>query len=791
MPFLYLTFEDELKRDLFYTRLVVDQKEKLTNLNDFSQENMLQKWRYGSISNYEYLMYLNNIADRSFNDLTQYPVFPWVLKDYTSESLDLTNPDSFRDLSKPIGALSLERLARLKQRCKEMNAATTGFTKEENTKPEQPVFLYGSHYSTPAFVSFYLVREYPEWQLCLQNGRFDHANRLFHSVADTWKNCLNIDSDVKELIPEFYDVDSLDPHRRSSFLVNYQELDLGLRQDNTRVNHVVLPRWASSSHEFIKKMRDALESDLASDNLHKWIDLIFGYKQRGDEALKADNLFYYLCYEGAVNLDSIKNYSERKSLEIQIQEFGQIPSLLFTAPHLPRAKKADLLHNSIIYKSESLENLNLSGKREEKKILKQDSVKTEPRYPVITAANFDQIKIKFSIKLHKGQINDCLFIDHSAEEDSSKEKSKLPLVCSVSSDNWMKIYSLDDRSLFRSYNVSNFSLSSVDCIQFQSKSDTENELNDNNRTILLLSCWDNTTYLYDMNYNRCFFSLANSHDDAVSRVRLLNTKSINSMYVLTSSWDSLIKLFHLKSNSSKSSLSSSDLLLPSESIKVKPLTELAHDSSVFDFMIGKKYLVSLCEDGNAYVWKLNVSKSSESDSDTEDDGYFFFSYFNSIQNLADTGKITDCKIIETLHEDKSMRRSSNNFYNLNTVAVCTSLGYVKIFNLETITELFSLRINLPNKTDYAKLNKLYYSSEHIITIDSNGNVYFINLQQKSNPTSLMSASSGLLDNDKNSFLTHTINLSSTCLQTLSIFKDFLICIGDSEGYLYFLSIYDI
>jgi factor associated with neutral sphingomyelinase activation len=81
---LYLTFEDEAKRDLFYNRLTLDQKEKLTNLNNVSQENMLQKWRYGSISNYEYLMYLNNMADRSFNDLTQYPVYPWVRQFFSS-----------------------------------------------------------------------------------------------------------------------------------------------------------------------------------------------------------------------------------------------------------------------------------------------------------------------------------------------------------------------------------------------------------------------------------------------------------------------------------------------------------------------------------------------------------------------------------------------------------------------------------------------------------------------------------------------------------------------------------
>ncbi|KXJ24231.1 WD repeat and FYVE domain-containing protein 3 [Exaiptasia diaphana] len=56
-----------------------------------------------------------SLADRSFNDLTQYPVFPWVLADYTSTTLDLTNPSTFRDLSKPVGALTETRLQQLKK----------------------------------------------------------------------------------------------------------------------------------------------------------------------------------------------------------------------------------------------------------------------------------------------------------------------------------------------------------------------------------------------------------------------------------------------------------------------------------------------------------------------------------------------------------------------------------------------------------------------------------------------------------------------------------------------------
>jgi len=70
----------------------------------------------GEISNFQYLMHLNTLAGRSYNDLMQYPIFPWILADYDSEELDLTDSSTFRDFSKPMGAQSPERLLQFKKR---------------------------------------------------------------------------------------------------------------------------------------------------------------------------------------------------------------------------------------------------------------------------------------------------------------------------------------------------------------------------------------------------------------------------------------------------------------------------------------------------------------------------------------------------------------------------------------------------------------------------------------------------------------------------------------------------
>ncbi|XP_039084272.1 neurobeachin-like protein 2 isoform X2 [Hyaena hyaena] len=282
---------------------------------------LTQKWVQREISNFEYLMQLNTIAGRTYNDLSQYPVFPWVLQDYVSPSLDLSNPAVFRDLSKPIGVVNPKHAQLVREKYESFEDPAGTIDK----------FHYGTHYSNAAGVMHYLIRVEPFTSLHvqLQSGRFDCSDRQFHSVAAAWQARLESPADVKELIPEFFYF--------PDFLENQNGFDLGcLQLTNEKVGDVVLPPWASSPEDFIQQHRQALESEYVSAHLHEWIDLIFGYKQRGRAAEEALNVFYYCTYEGAVDLDHVADERERKALEGIISNFGQTPCQLLKEPHPAR-----------------------------------------------------------------------------------------------------------------------------------------------------------------------------------------------------------------------------------------------------------------------------------------------------------------------------------------------------------------------------------------------------------------------------------------------------------------------
>jgi hypothetical protein len=55
-------------------------------------EKITNEWKIGGVSNFDYLLYLNYLAGRNFNTLSQYPVFPWIVKDFTSPEISMESP---------------------------------------------------------------------------------------------------------------------------------------------------------------------------------------------------------------------------------------------------------------------------------------------------------------------------------------------------------------------------------------------------------------------------------------------------------------------------------------------------------------------------------------------------------------------------------------------------------------------------------------------------------------------------------------------------------------------------
>lgn len=115
------------------------------------RQRLTSAWVDGRLSNFDYLLHLNTLAGRTFNDLCQYPVMPWVLSNYVSQDIpDLSDRSNFRDMSKPMGALNANRLEDFMERF------------ETFQDPTIPPFMYGSHYSTNAgVVLHFLVRLHP------------------------------------------------------------------------------------------------------------------------------------------------------------------------------------------------------------------------------------------------------------------------------------------------------------------------------------------------------------------------------------------------------------------------------------------------------------------------------------------------------------------------------------------------------------------------------------------------------------------------------------------------------
>ncbi len=276
-------------------------------------------WSIGYLNNYDYIMILNTLAGRTYNDFAQYPIFPWIIKDYSTPTISL-DQDIYRDLTYPIFAQEEKKREELLNKYDDGN---------------EGAYFSGTHFSTPGFVTFFLIRMKPFANMAseIQGGYFDTSDRLFANIKIMW----NLDK-YQEFIPELY-------YLPEAFR-NFNNFDFGQTQHELKVNDVILPDWAQDDPRlFVKMNKKALESTFVCTKISDWIDLIFGYKQTGKEAKDFFNIYRKACYPFDVITEIVKQKSISKGEEIdkilmnleiimnEICEMGQNPTQLFQKSH--------------------------------------------------------------------------------------------------------------------------------------------------------------------------------------------------------------------------------------------------------------------------------------------------------------------------------------------------------------------------------------------------------------------------------------------------------------------------
>lgn len=265
-------------------------------------KNLALDWVHGRVSNFRYLMELNRLAGRREGDPNYHPVLPWVV--------DFTVPfGKFRDLRRSKFRLNKgdKQLDFTYEMTKEALAAANGAGgggvggdltgSVGGGVPGQPDHLHVPHHISDVLsdITYYVykARQTPKSVLC-SHVRSQWEPNEYPATMERMQSWT-----PDECIPEFY----TDPSIFRSIHSDMPDLDV--------------PSWCRSCEEFIEIHRRLLESREVSQYLHHWIDLTFGYKLSGKDAVKAKNVCLHL----------VDNHTH-------LTTYGVVQ--LFDQPHPPR-----------------------------------------------------------------------------------------------------------------------------------------------------------------------------------------------------------------------------------------------------------------------------------------------------------------------------------------------------------------------------------------------------------------------------------------------------------------------
>ena len=375
----YSNIPEKIKEKRKNTRKEIEKSGK--KIRNVGISKIIKEWKNWKINNFSFLMWMNFFGNRSYNDISQYPVFPWILsnldepfkiepniiesslsnKNINSMTSNAINPSeasvnesrssivmeddgekkkkkkkgeeeyNYRDMKLPMGMMELneEGKKRKNEYIEHYNNVKFNRDEFEGMKP----YYYGSNYSNPIYVCNYLMRLFPFTHISieLQGNKLDDPNRLFLSVNQSFHNSISLKADLRELIPEFFYLPEM--------FLNINDINLGKLENDSLVYNVITP-CNNNAYSFTEIMKRTFENEKLSSILNNWIDLIFGNKAKGKEAENAKNVFLEESYQESIDLKTID--IDKKIIYLKRVEFGLIPSQVMSKECPKRDKKKEV-----------------------------------------------------------------------------------------------------------------------------------------------------------------------------------------------------------------------------------------------------------------------------------------------------------------------------------------------------------------------------------------------------------------------------------------------------------------
>ena len=335
-------------------------RNKIKRKDHFQQlvNKLIIEWQEEQLTTYEYLLFLNKFSSRTYNDVNQYPVFPWIKRKFEMIKGEKEAKPVPRDFKYPMSS----------QREELRKEALNRFKEDEENGEHFPVH-YGNHYSTSSYIYFYLMREEPFTTLLmkLQGNKQENPDRMFYSFIDTLF-ILETGHDNRECIPDIF--------CKIEQFINLNCVDFGKKISGIRVDDFIVYVYESDKEaklnmlltkndhsvsdyvNFILKENIFLNCKTTTKEITKWFDLIFGVLQLPEKNRKnCLNIFSAETYEQETNLYNLLEKEKKKyqsdlskiisHLENKIDliiSFGQTPFQLFLVKHpkLEKKKKVEI-----------------------------------------------------------------------------------------------------------------------------------------------------------------------------------------------------------------------------------------------------------------------------------------------------------------------------------------------------------------------------------------------------------------------------------------------------------------